>query len=55
MAAIAIIRTEHTSEELRADAARAKNTRLTRRLLGLALLLDGHSRAGAAEACAMDR
>ena len=55
MAAIAITRTEHTSETLREEAARCKNARLTRRLLAVALVLDGHSRTKAAEVCAMDR
>ena len=55
MAAVAITRTDHTSVELRGEAARTKNARKSRRLLALALVLDGHSRTTAAEACAMDR
>ena len=55
MAAVAITRTAHTSGDLRAEAARTKNARMSRRLLALALVLDGHSRTAAAEACAMDR
>jgi transposase len=55
MTALPITRTDLTSKELRDAAARSKNTRVTRRLLAIALVLDGHSRAAAAEACAMDR
>lgn len=55
MTALPITRTDLTSGELRGEAARSKNTRVTRRLLAIALVLDGHSRASAAEACAMDR
>jgi hypothetical protein len=55
MAAVAITRTAHTSDDLRAEAARTKNARMSRRLLALALVLDGQSRTAAAEACAMDR
>jgi transposase len=55
MTALPITRAELTSGELRGEAARSKNTRVTRRLLAIAMVLDGHSRAAAAEACAMDR
>ena len=55
MAAVAITRMAHTSDDLRAEAARTKNARMSRRLLALALVLNGHSRTAAAEACAMDR
>src|SRR5664279_237445 len=55
MTALPITRTDLTPGELRDAAARSKNTRVTRRLLAIALVLDGHSRASAAEACAMDR
>jgi transposase len=55
MAAVAITRMAHTSDDLRAEAARTKNARMSRRLLALALVLDGHSRTAAAEVCAMDR
>ena len=55
MAAVSITRMAHTSDDLRAEAARTKNARMSRRLLALALVLDGHSRTAAAEACAMDR
>ena len=55
MTALPITRTALTSGDLRVEAARSKNTRVTRRLLAIAMVLDGHSRATAAEACAMDR
>lgn len=55
MAALPITRTDLTSGELREAAARSKNTRVTRRLLAIAMVLDGHSRTTSAEACAMDR
>ena len=44
MAAVAITRTDHTSGELRGEAARAKNARMSQRLLALALVLDGAGR-----------
>jgi len=55
MVALLITRTDLTSGELREAAARSKNARVTRRLLAIAMVLDGHSRQAAAEACAMDR
>jgi transposase len=53
--AVAIARTDVTAAELRAEATRSDNSRVTRRLLALAMALDGHSREVAAEAGAMDR
>jgi transposase len=47
MVALSITRTDLTSADLRAEAARSKNA--------IAMVLDGHSREAAAEACAMDR
>jgi transposase len=55
MVALLITRTDMTSAELREEAARSKNARMTRRILAIAMVLDGHSRQTAAEACAMDR
>lgn len=55
MTALPITRTDLTSLDLRERAARSKNTRQTRRMLAIAMVLDGHSREAAAEACAMDR
>ena len=53
--AVAITRTELTAAELRGAAARARDADAVRRMLALALVLDGRSREGAAEACGMDR
>ena len=55
MVAVAITRTELTAAELRGVAARARDADAVRRMLALALVLEGHSRAAAAEACGMDR
>lgn len=55
MASVEIIRTEFTSAELRVEACRTDDTRRTRRLLAIAMVLGGASRATAAESCAMDR
>jgi hypothetical protein len=54
MVGLSIIRTDLTSVNLRAEAARSKNARASRRVLAIAMALDGHSREAAAEACAMD-
>ena len=55
MAAISITRTELTPAELRERAVRSKDGRTARRLLAIAMVMDGHTRGAAAEACAMDR
>ena len=55
MAAISIARTDLSPPALREEAARSKDARVARRLLAIAMILDGHSREAAAEACAMDR
>src|SRR5919107_5889277 len=55
MVAVAITRTELTAAGLRGAAARAKDADAVRRMLALALVLEGHSRADAAAACGMDR
>jgi transposase len=53
--AVEITRLDQTSGQLRAIAARTEDGRAVRRLLAIALVLDGHSRAEAAQACGMDR
>lgn len=53
--AIAITRTELSVSELRAAAKRLADTRQALRVLAIAMVLDGHSRADAAQACGMDR
>jgi transposase len=55
MVSVAITRTEFSSSELRVRARRSDDTRQARRLLAIAMVLDGSSRATAAESCAMDR
>ncbi len=53
--AIEITRQDLTAVELRRAAARSRDAKAARRMLALALVLDGHSREAAAEACGMDR
>ena len=55
MAGIAITRRELTATELRAAAGRTKDARAARRMLAIALVLEGVDRATAAETCGMDR
>ena len=55
MVAIAITRTELTASELRAAAARSRESQAARRILALALVLEGFDRKTAAETCGMDR
>jgi transposase len=52
---IAITRTEHGPSDLRAAAARARDADAARRMLALALVLEGWSRTAAAASCGMDR
>ena len=54
-AAVKITRTDHTPGELRAIAARSKDTAQTRRLLAIAMVLEGASRLDAARQAGMDR
>lgn len=54
-AAIKITRTDHTSEALRGFAANSRDAAQSRRLLAIALVLDGVSRLEAARLCGMDR
>jgi len=53
--ALAIIRSEHSAADLRRAARRSKDTAQSRRLLALALVLEGRSRTEAAQAAGMDR
>ena len=55
MVAIAITRTDMTAAKLRAAAARSRDAWASRRLLALALVLEGVDRKAAAETCGMDR
>lgn len=53
--AIAITRTEFDAAGFRQAAARAKDADAARRMLALALVLDGRTRTEAAQTCGMDR
>lgn len=53
--AVAITRTELSAEELRLAARQSRDTWQARRLLAIALVLDGVSRTEAARAAGMDR
>jgi transposase len=52
---VAITRLEHSVSDLRAAAAETRDAKAARRMLAVALVLEGWSREAAAEACAMDR
>src|SRR5271157_2541165 len=54
-AAVKITRTDHTAEALRGVAAKSNDGAQVRRLLALALILEGHPRRDAAERSGMDR
>lgn len=54
-AAIAITRLDLTAQELRRAAGAEKNGAAARRILALALVLDGVDRRTAAQTCGMDR
>ena len=53
--AVAISRTEHDSGSLRRLAAASRDSDAARRMLALALVLEGASRTDAARLCGMDR
>ena len=53
--AIAITRLEPSAAELRDQAVKTEDSAVVRRLLGIALVLDGDSREAAARAVGMDR
>jgi transposase len=55
MVAIAITRMDLTAAELRAAAAKSREAQAARRMLALALVLEGVDRKTAAETCGMDR
>jgi transposase len=55
MAAIAVTRSDLTAIELRVAAGREKDSAASRRMLALAMVLDGADRTSAAETCGMDR
>src|SRR5260370_35479427 len=53
--AVAITRVDLTAAQLRAAAGREKDGSAARRMLALAMVLDGVDRKSAAEGCGMDR
>ncbi len=53
--AIAIKRRDMTAGELRTAAARSRDAQAARRMLVIALVLEGVDRKSAAETCGMDR
>ena len=53
--AVAITRLDVSAADLREAAAQTQDAKAARRMLAIALVLDGWSREAAAEACAMDR
>ena len=53
--AVAITRTDLSARELRAAAAKEKDAKAARRMLALAMVLEGMDRKTAAENCGMDR
>jgi transposase len=52
---VAITRLDSSAADLRERAARIEDAKAARRMLAIALVLEGWSRQDAAEACAMDR
>jgi transposase len=52
---VKITRDDLTAAELRRQAARSSDAAAARRMLAIALILEGHSRADAARLCGMDR
>ena len=55
MSAIEITRQDPSISRLRAEAARTADAKQARRILAIAMVLDGHARLLAAQAGAMDR
>ena len=55
MVAVVITRTDHTATELRSEAARSRDADAARRMLALALVLEGVERTTAAKTCGRDR
>ena len=55
MSGIEISRLELTAADLRGAAGKGRDAKAARRMLGLALVLEGVDRWRAAETCGMDR
>src|SRR3954454_4012075 len=52
---VAITRLERSADDLRREASRCRDGAAARRMLALALVLEGRSRTEAARLCGMDR
>ena len=52
---VSITRSEHTPADLRRKAGRTADARASRRMLALALVMEGESRETAARQCGMER
>ena len=52
---VKIVRLDLTASDLRREAARTKDADAARRMLAIALLLEGHSREDAARQCGIER
>ncbi|MFL5254512.1 MAG: helix-turn-helix domain-containing protein [Rhodopila sp.] len=52
---VAITRQDVSAADLRLAATRTQDAKVARRMLAMALVLEGHSRAEAVQACAMER
>jgi transposase len=55
LAAVSITRQEYTAAKLRREAKQTEDADVARRMLALALVLEGKSRGEAARSCGMDR
>src|SRR5918993_4697244 len=53
--AVAITRTDLSAADLRREAARTRDAKTARRMLAIALVLEGRARGEAAAQCGMDR
>jgi len=53
--AVEITRSELSAMQLRREASRSRDAKAARRMLALALVLEGRSRTEAAQSCGMDR
>ena len=54
-AAVKVIRDDMTAWDLRTATGRVKDGNVAKRMLAVALVLEGTSRKAAAESCGMDR
>jgi len=52
---VSVTRSEHTPADLRREAGRTADARAARRMLALALVMEGENRETAARQCGMDR